>query len=182
MQATTFPAPIRFRAFGLDATPTGSDAANDVVADFTGATIEQEGGGILAADTAVVHTPSQTLGSTFAIRVRGLWLVTATVQCQTAASVVAGLSLSSPAGELNTDPVLSSSIRDRGRSTSVAADQVPIKLSMLVAVRQDAAASTAAGALVRLLLSDAAGAGAAAASLVLPQCQIELARLADLPS
>lgn len=178
MQPLTFPAPVRYYIRGLDATPTGTDPANDVVADFTGGTVVQEGGGILAPDTAVVHTPSQTLGSTFAIRVRGLWHVRACVQMQTAAAVIAALSLDAAAGELNADPVLSDRIRSRGQVTQAAAgDLVAINLDMVVGVRQDAAA---AGALVRLLLSNAAGAGAAAASLVLPQCCLELTRIADL--
>jgi hypothetical protein len=170
---------------GLDATPTGSDAANDVVADFTGATAIVTAAQIAGPTPPIVHTPSQTLGSTFKIPSRGLWLVEARVHAVSAAgavSVRAGLSLDAVVGDLSIDPVVNARTRDVALKTFVAGagDTTPVLVSMIAAVTAAMAADAALG-IVRLLLSNGAGAGAAAATLNLPLAALSFTRLSDLP-
>lgn len=164
---------------GLDATPTGSDAANDVVADFTGSTA-------IIFDTPsiaipVLATHSQTLGSTFKVQAEGVWLAFAKVHAITAASVRAGIGFDNVAGDLSIDPAYSSRTLDIGLSISAAADTVPIMVqSGPIVVTRGLALDPAAG-IVRLLLSNNAGAGAAAASLSLTLASIKVLRLGNIP-
>lgn len=179
-----FPQPSTFGAnfIGLDATPTGSDAANDVVADFTAATQVLFDAPSVAIPVTATH--SQTLGSTFKINVEGIWVISARVQATGIASVLAGLGLDNVAGDLSIDPALPTSGRnlDRALSISAAADTVALSLisGPIGITRNQALSST--GGLVRLLLSNNAGAGAAAAALVLASCFICFRRIGDLPS
>jgi hypothetical protein len=166
---------------GLDATPTGSDASADVVADFTGATTTNFPDQSSAAPITPVH--SQTLGSTFKIGVRGIWEVKAEVPVATAASVLAALNLDGVAGDLNTDPAAASQ-RNRAfsRWVGTAAGEADTKtLTANILVTQTMADDAAQG-IVRLLLSNAAGAGATAASLaILTNARLTFTWLADVP-
>lgn len=166
---------------GLDATPTGSDASADVVADFTGATTTQFADQSSTTPIAVTH--SQTLGSTFKIAVRGIWEVKAEVPVATAASVLAALNLDGVAGDLNTDPVaLSPRNRAFARWVGTAAGEADTKTLTANILVTQTMADDAAQAVVRLLLSNAAGVGATAASLaVLANARLSFTWLADVP-
>lgn len=167
---------------GLEAaTPTGTDAANDVVADFTGATALLFDAPSVAVP--VLHTASVTLGSTFKIQLEGIWVVKARVVCITAATVVAGLNMDGAAADLNTDPGLPTTGRnlDRASRIAVAADQDSIELSSGPIIITRNLATSPTSALVRLLLSNGAGAGAAAASLSVANCFIMFRRIGDVP-
>lgn len=164
---------------GLDATPTGSDAANDVVGDFTGTTQTLFDTPSIA--TPVTATHSQTLGSTFHPNAEGVWLAYGKVQAQTAASVRAGIGFGNVAGDLSIDPVPTSRTLDVSLSTSVAADAVPVVVdSGPIVVTRNMALDTTLG-LIRLLLSNNAGAGAAAAALNLPLAQLKILRYGNIP-
>lgn len=166
---------------GLDATPTGSDASADVVADFTGATATQFPDVSLAVP--VIHTPSQTLGSTFKIAARGIWEVKAEVPVATAATVLSAINLDGVAAELNTDPAaLAQRNRAFSRWVGTAAGEADTKeLVANILVTEDMARDAAQG-IVRLLLGNGAGAGATAASLaVLGNARIAFTWLADVP-
>lgn len=167
---------------GLDATPTGSDPSADVVADFTGATALTFDAPSVAVP--ILHTPSQTLGSTFKIQLEGIWVVSARIQCITAATVFIGLGIDNTAAELNTDPALPTTARTLDRAVRIAttADQDAVRVSSDPIIVTRDLANNAAGALVRLLLSNGAGAGAAAASLSLANCFISFKRIADAPA
>jgi hypothetical protein len=167
---------------GLDATPTGSDAAFDVVADFTGSTET-----LFTApsdDTPVVATHSQTQGSTFKISQEGLWVVSLTVQHATASSLIAAIGIDNVAGELNADPpVENSRILRRGLSISAGADTVPVALTSAPFGVTDNMAKSASLGLVRVLLSNAAGAGAPAATLApLAAAALRITRIGSLPT
>lgn len=169
---------------GLDATPTGSNPTEDVVADFTGATVTHFPD--ISDTTPIFHTPSQTLGSTFKITVRGLWLVTAEVPVVTAATVIAALNYEGLAADLNVAP-LATTVRNRRRAlwTGAAAgdaDTLQVSAPILVTDSSARAPSSTGLGIVRLLLSDAAGAGAAAASLApLASCRLQFDWVCDVP-
>lgn len=181
MQPTTFPLPVRAYLFGLDATPTGTDPAFVVVADFTGASETLQGGGILAGADAFDVVHSQTEGTRIKIRQRGEYIVRAEVQAQAIGEVVAGLNFDGAAGDFTINPQYSSRTRSRGAANLAAAtDLQMISLSAPLIVTQDMAGNAAAG-IVRLLLSDGAGAGAAAANLELASVMLEIERIRDVP-
>lgn len=165
---------------GLDATPTGSDATADVVADFTGATATLLDSPSVAIP--VIHTPSQTLGSTFKIVTEGIWRISARVQAQTAASVLAGLNIDGLAADFAIDPQQPDGTRrlDRALSISAGADSVPMQVSAEVVISRGMAQDPALG-IVRLLLSNNAGAGAAAGSLLLASCFIQFKMIGAIP-
>lgn len=164
---------------GLDATPTGSDAAFDVVADFSGTTE------LLFTSPSIVvpviATHSQTQGSTFKITAEGEWHVIADVTAQTAASVRAALSIDGIAAEFNVDPIYSSRTPSVKLRVATAADTDPITLvSGPIIIPRNVALNPAAG-IVRLLLSNNAGAGAAATALVLPLTALRIVRGGNIP-
>lgn len=174
---------------GLDATPTGTDPSADVVADFTGATSGTLSGipSFNPALPPVLHTPSQTLGSTFKINAWGIWQACAWVQAQTAASVLAAINLDGIAADLNADPVqiAAAPARQMGRGLwigAAAGDSSPIALSSRQFIITKRMAQTASLGIVRLLLSNNAGAGAAAASLLLASCSFGLVRVGEIPA
>lgn len=166
---------------GLDDTPTGSDATNAMVADFTGSVQTLFAPPSLAVPVLATH--SETLGSTFKIRLEGMWVVAALVQAQTAASVGAAIGLDNIAAELNTATALRSArVKARGLRIAAAADTDPWQLiTPPFAVTRNQAQNAALG-IVRLLLNNNAGAGAAAAALVLAACDIIIVRVGDLPA
>jgi hypothetical protein len=166
---------------GLDDTPTGSDAAFDVVADFTGATETQfTGNPSNQAPITAVH--SEVNGSTFKIGVRGKWLIQMEVPVATAATVQAAINLDGIAADFAADPA-SANTRNLsiGRVLGTAATSDTIMLSAVAIVTQDVALAAATG-IVRILLSNGAGAGATAASLaVLANARLIFTWVGDVP-
>lgn len=168
-------------AVGLDTTPTGSDASAIMVADFTGST--QTLFPTPSEPTPVLQTNSQTLGTTFKINRDGMYQVRATVQCQTAASVLAAIGLDNIAAELNTNPGPEGArILDRSLRIAAAADTDAVKLVSRIFAVTRPMATDPAQAIVRLLLSNNAGAGAAVASLAIAACTLTITRLGDVPA
>jgi hypothetical protein len=171
---------------GLAAGVTGTDASAIMVASFLGSTETLFSPPSIG--TAISATHSATLGSQFKIQREGVWQAKATVQAQTAASVLAAMGIDNTAAQLNTDPGVKNgvTILDRKLSISAAADSVPIVVdSGPIYVSRDLAFETTAGtaqALVRLLLSNNAGAGAADASILVASCEIEILRICDMPA
>lgn len=166
---------------GLDDTPTGSDASAIMVADFTGSAQTLFVAPSLAVPVTAVH--SETLGSTFKLNLEGMWVAAAMVQCQTAASVGAAIGFDNVAGELNTATALRSArVKARMLRTAAAADTDPVMLVTPPFVCTRNQAQNPALGIVRVLLNNNAGAGAAAAALVLPACDLILLRIGELPS
>lgn len=186
MTSLTRPTNGRFGALfvGLDATPTGSAAGFDVVADFTGATQTDFGDASNAAPITPVH--SQTDGSQFRIGVRGVWRVSVEIPVATAATVQAAINVDGQAADFSTDPAATNTrnVR-RGVWTGAAAgDADTIQLSADIRVTQTLAdgASTGTGGVVRILLSNGAGTGATAASLApLASARVDFQWIGDLP-
>lgn len=175
---------IGFAIRGLDATPTGTNAGNDAVADFTGAATQvSRGTAPTGAISPISHIPSQTLGSIFKIGMRGRWLVRAKVIAQTAAAVRAALSIDVAAGSLDaavTPQVDGTTIQDSGQVVQAAAgDIVPISLQMVVDINDVIAADQLSG-LVRLLITNNAGGPPPAATLVLADCMLSFERIGDI--
>jgi hypothetical protein len=165
---------------GLDATPTGSDANNDVVADFTGSAQTLFAHQSFA--TPVIATHSQTLGSTFKLAIPGKWLVEMFVPATGAGSVLAALGIDNTAGELNANPAPPNSrIKGSQLYTGATGDASPLFLSATFKVSRDVAAGAATG-LVRALLSNNAGGGAAAANLTVASAWIRFTYLGELPA
>lgn len=165
---------------GLDATPTGSNASEDVVADFTGSTATLFDTPSVAVPVLATH--SQTVGSTFKIQTEGLWFGMGRVMAATAASIRAGIGIDNVAGDLSIDPVLTSRTLDAAISTSTTADVVPVLVQTGPVVVTRAIALAAASGIARLLLSNNAGAGATAASLApLAMGFVKLLRLGNIP-
>lgn len=167
---------------GQAAQVTGTDAANDVVADFTG-TVETLMGSA-SIPTPVVAAHSITLGSSFKIAASGVWVVQARVQAQTAASVRIGIAIDSVIGDLSIDPVVTPA-RDRtmdvALSISVGADGVAMLVSSGPIVVSLNMAADPTLALVRLLMSNNAGAGAADASVAVAMTVLTLKRVGNIP-
>jgi hypothetical protein len=165
---------------GLDATPTGTDAANDVVADFTGGTLVNFDNPSVA--TPVTHTPSQTLGSTFHPNVEGIWVMIGGFMSATAASTRGGAGFGNVAGDLSIDPAFTSRTLDVKISISAAADTVPVHVETGPQVVTRAMSQDPTLGLFRLLLSNNAGAGATAASLApLAQAHVKILRMGNIP-
>lgn len=161
------------------ATITGSDAAHDVVADFTGTTQ-------ILFDTPsnpvpVLATHSAVDGSTFKIQVEGVWVIGAKVHAQTAASVRAAVGIDNVLGDLSIDPVVTSRTLDVGLSISAGADTVPISLNSGPIVVTRNMAQDATLGIVRLLMSNNAGAGAADAAVLAALTQLWIKRLGNIP-
>lgn len=165
---------------GLDATPTGSDAGSDVVADFTGSTATQFGDQSQATPITIVN--SQTAGSTFKINTRGVWEVKAEVPVATAATVLAAINLDG-VGDGGADPTaLNTRNRAFARWVGTAAGEADTKMLAANILVTQTMADDAAQAIVRLLLSNGAGAGATAASLaVLANARLTFTWLCDVP-
>lgn len=158
---------------------TGTDAANDVVADFTG-TVET----LFphpSVPIPVIAAHSITLGSTFKIAMPGVWYLRAVVHAQTAASVRVGIGIDNVVGDLSIDPVPTSRTLAVGLSISAGADTVPIVVdSGPIVVTQNMAADATLG-LVRLLMSNNAGAGAADAAVAVALTQLMIKRIGNIP-
>lgn len=170
---------------GLAAQVTGSAAAFDVVADFTGATATQLG--TPSVPTPVTHVPSATDGSRFHINLEGEWVVKARVSHITASSVRAAIGVDNPPGDLSIDPVPpnGTTILDLALSVQLAADTSTLMVEsdpfiITRAQAQDQVAQTTGN--VRLLLSNNAGAGAADASIGTAISFIKFQRIGDVPS
>jgi hypothetical protein len=162
---------------GQAATVTGSDAANDVVADFTGTV--QTLFTSPSVSVPVLATHSATLGSTFKINEEGIWFIKAKVHAQTAASVRVGIGIDNVVGDLSIDPVPNSRIPDVGLSVSAAADTVPISVCAAIVITRVVAKDPTLG-LVRLLMSNNAGAGAADAAVLVALTQLSIIRIGDI--
>lgn len=174
------PSSLGVLVFGLDATPTGTDPANDVVADFTGSTTTTFDSPSIATPVTVTH--SQTLGSTFHPNVEGQWVFIGGVMCATAASVRGGAGFGNVAGDLSIDPAFTSRTLDVKVSISAAADTVPMHVESGPQIVTRAMALDQTLGLFRLLLSNNAGAGATAASLApLALGHIKLLRIGNIP-
>lgn len=161
---------------GLDATPTGSAAGFDVVADFTGATSLINGDG--SQPTPVAITNSQTDGTSIKINTRGRYLVTAVIPIVGAVTVNAGLCIDAPAGELATDPALSQTTFALARAVGLAALTMPLTLVGEAKVSRVMAETPTLG-LIRLLLGNGAGTGPAAAALSLANVYLKVERIGD---
>lgn len=167
---------------GLDATPTGTAASNDVVADFTGSTQLLFTAPSIPIPVLAVH--SQTLGSTFKPMLEGRWIAIARLACQTAAAVAMGLGIDNVAGELNTDPLtpISMTILDNELRVPPGASFSGMQLVSGPIIITRAMVNDPARGLFRVLASNAAGAGVAAAALVLNVCYFKLLRIGDIPA
>lgn len=167
---------------GQAAQVTGTDAANDVVADFTGTTTTNFGSPSVVIPITAVH--SITLGSTFKIGVEGVWTVSARVMAQTAASVRIGIGIDNVVGDLSIDPVVTSGAErtlDVALSIAAAADTVPMFVTSGPIVVTRAMAQSALLGIVRLLMSNNAGAGAADATIVTALTVLTLKRSGNIP-
>lgn len=164
---------------GQAAQVTGTDAANDVVADFTGTTETLFPHPSLAVPVIAAH--SITLGSTFKIAMEGVWVLQAIVHAQTAASVRIGIGIDNVVGDLSIDPVLTTRTLAVGLSISAGADTVPIVANSgpIVVTRNQAMDATLG--MVRLLMSNNAGAGAADAAVLVGLTQLFIKRLGNIP-
>lgn len=163
---------------GQAAQVTGTDAANDVVGDFTG-TVETLFDSPSVA-TPITATHSATLGSTFKINEEGEWLIELTVHAQTAASVRIGIGIDNVVGDLSIDPVPTSRTTRVGLSISAGADTVPIVLTSSVLVTRNMAKDPTLG-IVRALMSNNAGAGAADAAVLVALTQLRITRVGGIP-
>lgn len=164
---------------GQAAQVTGTDAANDVVADFTGTTETLYTHPSVLVPVLAAH--SITLGSTFKIAMPGIWVLQAIVHAQTAASVRIGIGIDNVVGDLSIDPVLTTRTLAVGLSISAGADTVPIVVnSGPIVVTQNMAADATLG-LVRLLMSNNAGAGAADAAVLVGLTQLWIKRSGNIP-
>jgi len=182
---------------GLAATPTGTDAAEILVANFTdAATLLLLGEPSLSvANPPVVHTPSAALGSTFKIAMQGTWQATFFVLAQTAATVQAGLGVDNLLAERsgNIQLPVTAGGRILARSARIAAgadtDSLTVVGRPFVVTRAmallTAAAAAATGARigrVRALLGNGANAGATAASIGVASCYLMLLRIGEVPA
>lgn len=168
---------------GLDATPTGTAATNDVVADFTGSTELLFTAPSIAVPVVAQH--SQTLGSTFKPMLEGVWVALARLACQAAGAVALGLGIDNIAAELNTDPLgaINTRMLDNELRAGLGAGSfngMQVTSGPIVITR--AMVNNPNVGLFRVLASNAAGAGVAAASLVLPVCYFKLLRIGDVPA
>jgi hypothetical protein len=164
---------------GQAATVTGSDAANDVVADFTGTTQTLSTSPSIAVPVLATH--SATLGSTFKAQAEGIWIAQATVMAQTIASVRIGLGLDNVVGDLSIDPVVTGRTLDVALSISAAADTVPVKVNTgPISITRNQAQDATLG-IFRLLMSNNAGAGAADAAVAVALTCLQIKRAGNLP-
>lgn len=173
---------IGLRMTGLDATPTGSDAADDVVADFTGSTVTQSPPSGSANLFTVTH--SQTVGTVIRAvpGAEGKYLVRFTVVAQTAATVFAGVSLDANAAARNTNPLLTNlTMMGASQRIAAAADTDTNEVTAHVDITQEMVndPSSLRGA-IRMHLSNGADAGAAAAALVLTAASVDIIYLGPL--
>lgn len=164
---------------GCAATVTGSDAAHDVVVDFTGAVDTQ-----FTAPydlTPVLITHSAVNGSEFKIRHEGIWQITGLMEAQTAASVRAAIGFDNALGDLSIDPVMTTRTVDMGLRIAAAADTDPIKLTSGPIVVQRLTAKDPLLAIVRMLASNNAGAGAADAAVAVALTYLKITRTGNIP-
>lgn len=163
---------------GLDATPTGSDASFDVVADFTGSTVEINGE---AGGVPFVVAHSQTQGSTIKISRSGIYLVQfeIAVAASSLITMAIGLDNTTP-GETGGEPIRNlQRILAVGRETSLAANSNTRQIVAPVRISQTMAEDPTRG-IVRGLLTNGAGAGAGAATMSLPSCNLSVVDVTSL--
>jgi hypothetical protein len=168
---------------GLDATPTGTAAANDVVADFTGSTQTLFAAPSVAVPVVALH--SQTLGSTFKPMLEGIWVAIARLACQAAGAVAMGVGIDNIAAELNTDPLAPITTRTLDNELRAGLGAGSFNGMMVTSgpiIITRAMVNDPTVGLFRVLASNAAGAGVAAASLVLNVCYFKLLRQGDVPA
>lgn len=164
---------------GQAAQVTGTDAANDVVADFTGTVQSLSTSPSIAVPVLATH--SITLGSTFKCQAEGIWLATASVMAQTAASVRIGIGLDNVVGDLSIDPVVTTRTPDVKLSISAGADTVPMNVqSGMQSITRNQSNDATLG-IWRLLMSNNAGAGAADAAVLVALTSLRIHRAGNLP-
>jgi hypothetical protein len=164
---------------GQAAQVTGTDAANDVVADFTGTVQSLSTSPSIAVPVLATH--SITLGSTFKCQTEGIWNANASVMAQTAASVRIGIGLDNVVGDLSIDPVVTTRTLDVKLSISAGADTVPLNVdSSMQGVTRNQANDPTLG-IWRLLMSNNAGAGAADAAVLVALTSLRIRRAGNLP-
>lgn len=164
---------------GQAATVTGSDAAHDVVGDFTGTTQTIQGSPSVAAPVVAAH--SGTDGSTFKVAIEGIWIAGAAVMHQTASSARVAIGVDNVLGDLSIDPAATTRTWDVKTSISAGADTVPIAcVTPPIVIPRDVAMDPTLG-LFRLLQSNNAGAGMADTSVLVAQTQFRLYRLGNIP-
>lgn len=107
---------------------------------------------------------------------QGRYSVKARVNTTTAGTVWAGLSIGLPATPaITADPSIAvATTQDVARNLAAGADDGAMSLDTIWEIDGDAANATAGSMDLRLLLSNGAGAGPAAADIVLAQCWIEV--------
>jgi hypothetical protein len=154
------------RGAGLDATPTGS--VNVTIADFTGAAdVALATSPLLPVADWITRTDSQTLGSSWVISKPGLYLVKFIVAATGANRVQAGILRGSQAAPAN--PVWSEA-RILGCSDYLQAaaqfDTKTITAELYIANGDIDADNN----VIRFMLTNAAGAAAPTAGLVLASC------------
>lgn len=172
---------------GLAATATGS--GNDVVADFTGSTqdlFEGVPSRVDPATPAIVAVHSAVNGSTFKVPLQGQYQAFALVQTQTAASVLAAIGLDNVVGDLTIDPPVISGAPlrylTRALRIAAAADSDPVLLTSRPFIVTRAMAFDPLLGILRLLLSNNAGAGAADATLLVAACSFGVFRIGEIPA
>lgn len=166
----------------LNASITGTAAGFDTVAAFSGASVTTLGSYPLAS--FITNTFSATDGTTIKISRRGLWFVNCHVRSTAtgAATVVAGISLDAAAAALALDPDPTSAAFLATTSVAYAAAAEGGNLAMAaIAPITDTLAGGAATGLLRLQLSNGAGAvPAAAAGIVVASANIRVEYAGDL--
>lgn len=173
------PATLGGTWFAQAATVTGTDAANDVVGDFTGTVQSLSTSPSILVPVLATH--SGTLGSTFKLQVEGIWIAALTTIAQTAASVRIGIGVDNVAGDLSIDPVVTTRTLDVKLSISAGADTVPIEAnSKPFGCTRNMANDPALG-IVRALQSNNAGAGAADAAVLVALSCMSIKRLGNIP-
>lgn len=167
---------LGLRVVALNATPTGT-GAQDAVLRFNGLGTSE---GQVAASTWVTQVNDATNGTTFAFLKRGKYSVDLFLDCQTAVTVVAGITYNSAA--LGADPSFATdpALRARGRYVQAAAgDAAPLNLHAEIDVSQ--ADVNAGTAVLRAHATNGAGASVTAASLNLGECALIIRRISDSP-
>lgn len=164
---------------GQAAQVTGTDAANDVVADFTGTVQSLSTTPSIAVPVLAAH--SITLGSTFKIQAEGIWVAALSAHAQTAASVRIGIGVDNVVGDLSIDPVVTTRTLDVKLSISAGADTVPMEANSKPFGCTRNMANDATLGIVRGLMSNNAGAGAADAAVLVALSTMSIKRMGNLP-
>lgn len=181
MEAFAFPqgADVGGRWIGVDATPTGTNPANDVVVDWTGSTQRLFAAPSVPVPVIAMH--SQTLGSTFKIALEGIWWARSRFNCPVGALIAMGMTLDAAGADLNTDPfVTSDTILDVCTNGANGFMAPYVDSGPMVITRRMALDPTLA--MVRVLASNLAGAGVDPAGLFLTNTYVVIKRIGDVPA